>query len=455
MDFFDEIGFEQYPFIGNGRYRREQLQGGDGDALTDGHGRHIHLPHIAGLKKQTLFLARQFDACRPSESEIPSVFRQCGAAQTQADFDESRVEGHFDNIAETDIPVVFPAPVLNTPSGNLHIPLIIKPFLGQQFALIKGGGGGNGLEGGSGLINDGYGAVLESIGRVSPKTIGVETGTAGHGQYFPGAGIHDNGRHALGLCSGHNLVQALLDNELDMTVDGKVHAFAMAARFVGQGGTENRLSFAIRFHRLTLTAAFDNFVQAGFDSLQTDVINAHEAQHMGGEFFIGIMAFPLFDERQSPDMPFFDEFGDSFSLLMVKGSLQPHETAAATQPLGHILNIHAQNGSQPGGRFAGILVELAGIDIQRRRHAADGQLPSCTVVNGTPRRLQGLLVLKLKTGLRCQLRALNELYVCHSRPYDHESGNENQHKKSDPLARCMYNAHAWTTSGSTSSVYRQ
>jgi len=86
--------------------------------------------------------------------------------------------------------------------------------------LLEGGGHEQRLHGGPGLEHVEDGPVAGEPGVDAAAGVGIEKGIVGHGQDVAAGHLDDHGHAVLGVVGGDGLLQLVLDEELDLGIDG-------------------------------------------------------------------------------------------------------------------------------------------------------------------------------------------------------------------------------------------
>ena len=158
---------------------------------------------------------------------------------------------------------------------------------------LEGDRGGHHLEHGARLVDVGHDRVDEArrVGRGDRAVlVGVVRRVAGLGVDLPGVGVHDHGRHALGLVRDVRGQELLLDGQLQARVDGQAQVLAGDALLgdLGRLGPDPPAHVALR-HGHARLAGQDVLVVA-LDAVLARALAVDEPEEVRGQARVGAAA---------------------------------------------------------------------------------------------------------------------------------------------------------------------
>ena len=301
-DTLDDVGLQQHAVIGDGRHGRDELQRRHRDALADGHRRDVRVAHVVRVEEQAALLARQLDARRRAEAEELRVVRELLRAEPQADLRKARVERLLDDVGERDRAEARAAPVLDAAARDHDVARVDEYLIRRDDLLLQGSGRDNRLERRARLVDEGDGAVLPDLRRVVGEAVRVVGGPRGHREDLARLRIHDDAGDGLRVVFCHRAIELLLDDELDAAIERELDVLAVLALVLAlarEDRVEYRPVLAVRRQVLLLDLPLQEAVEALFDAIEALVVRADEAENVGPEDVIWIVALGLIAEADA------------------------------------------------------------------------------------------------------------------------------------------------------------
>ena len=468
-DLLHQIGGVQIAAVDAGGLGRDQGQRRDVEVLAEGVAGQVQLGEVLGAGENAGGLAVQVHAGAVHQAEVVHVFIELLVAQLQAEGDEGGVAGVGRRLLQG-LGAVGAGAV---DGGVGHVDTAGAGVGGVHIdePLLHGGGHGEDLEGGAGLVGivqglvaplleqlvGGVGEVLlEQVVLNGEGVVDIVGGIGHHAQDAAGFHVHDDAGGAVfrAVFVSH-LAHIFLQIILDVGVQGQDQVLAVFGGeilliLIGQGIAPLVLGGD---HQAGL--ALEVLVVAGFQAIQAGVVGAHKAQNVGGQGAVGVHPLGVGHHVNAVDIGVVDELADLVRHVLVHllgqdlilGVRAVH--AGADGVLGHAQN-PGETGSQGiigpvdlgflgQGRFplrqGGILLTdlrqalLLGVQLllqvlggqeHRLRGHGHRQLAAVAVVDGAAEggdhRLAGLLV----QGPGLHLLVPGDLEVVQLEKQDHE-----------------------------------
>ena len=197
--------------------------------------------------------------------------------------------------------------VVNDPPPDRVGPVLAEEnVLGGGHPFLQSGRQKKRLERRSGLEDIGDVSILEEVGRVGGKAVGIKRGLPGHGQDLPRFRIHDDRHASFGRSPLNGLFQLLFDDVLDVSVEGKNCLAALLrlahARVLRRDGAAEGVFGNQDVPRFAL----EEFVIAQLDSFQPLGIKTGETDHLRPHVQLRVKPFGFLQEIHPLEIVFFD-----------------------------------------------------------------------------------------------------------------------------------------------------
>jgi len=289
------------------------------------------------------------------EAESLYVLKQKVLAQPLAEGHETGVAGIFHDLEERLAAVAAFLPAAEPGAAHLHGAGIEKVLpLEVDLAFFQRGGQGDDLERGTRFVGHPDRQVAVVDFRVVVLVPVRLVGRAGsHGQDFARIRIHGDGQGAVGLVLQHGLVQLALHDRLDRLVKGELQRQSVPGRAEAFPRARHLPPRGVRQIRHAARESPEQLVVLEFQAGQALVVDAGEAEYVGGQAAEGVMALVVFghDDTGKGHVPHEAGF---FQRNFPPSGLQPDNALPFGQQLVQPLLRHFQDGGQLPRRFARI-----------------------------------------------------------------------------------------------------
>src|SRR3989304_6081616 len=219
-----------------------------------------------------------------AETKAPDGVVKPRRADLVAQPDGARVEALLQQLRHRRHAVGAEVPVLEGVAALLDHAGVVVGRVRVDEVEVDGRRHGDDLEHGAGLVEVGDGAVAVEVQlRAVQGELGEpEAGTAGHGEDGAGLRLHDDDRAARGLVVLDLLVELVLDQALDVAVDGEADVGAGAAG-LGPGAAEGDwVAAAVALEIDGAGHAAEHVPEGGLDAGEAGVLAAEGAEDAGG-----------------------------------------------------------------------------------------------------------------------------------------------------------------------------
>ena len=462
-DALHQIRGAQIAAVDAGGLSRDEGDGSDVEVLAESVAGQIQLSEAGGIGEDAVRLAAQVDAGAFHEAEGSHVLVERGVAQLQAVGDKGRVAGVPHGLDQGLQAVTGLVGAVDGLSGDGDKAAAVDGGVLVDDTLLQRGGQRQDLEGGAGLVSvvqrlvaplkqlhlrqrvlAAGDALLQGLVLHGGEVIQVIVGVGGHGQDAAGVDVHDD---ACGAVGGSELIGHILQTLFQIVLDGGVQRQRQVAAVLGGEvlfiGVHHVVAGVVLggHHQTALTLQL--LLVAGLQPVQAGVVIAHEADDMGGQGAVGIVALGVGHQMDAHDLVLIDIGADGVGNLLVSAELDQlvlglgvvHAAAdgggVAVQYLGQT---RSQGVLGPGHGI--VLVIDGAVDLQRGEDdglgaGGDGHDVAAAVVDGaaggSDHRAAGLLV----HGLALQLLMADDLKVEQLKKQQHEHADahdEHQHE---------------------------
>ena len=333
-DLADNVGDHESAAIGDGRHRGDDLDGGSGDFLSDGHsGDGDFAPSVRRVDDSTNF-SWKADACLDAEPEAVNIVEEFLIAEAHREFGGADVAGVDEDIVDGEI-------------GVGMVILEIAPLVIAIFAidhriwvaefLIEDGGDGDDFKSGTWLDLGGDGDVHPIDFFYALLDIEIEVWSIGEGENFASFWIEHHHRGPLGAKLFESDVEFLFDDILQTHIDGQADVIPCECWVIGA---------AFDFDSLTSTGSDDiagsivpaeEGVHGHLDTVDTFAFVVHKADDVAKHFIVRVEAISFdlegdasqhfcfgearldFFDDMSAEIFFEDDVGVAFFFLGIGG----------------------------------------------------------------------------------------------------------------------------------------
>ena len=463
-DALHQIGAAEVAAVDAGGLGRNKGDGGDVEVLTEGVAGQVQLGEAGGVGKDAHGLAAQVDAGVVHEAEGLHVVVERGVAQLQTVGDEGGVAGIPHGLHQRLQTVAGLVGAVDGVVGDVDEAIAVDGGVHVDDTLLQRGGQRQDLEGGAGLV----GVVQRLVAPLEQLHIGqralaplhpflqglilhggevveVVVGVGGHGQDAAGPDVHDDAGGAVG---GGELVGHGLKALFQVILDGGVQRQRQVAAVLGGEillvGVHHVVAGVVLGGHHQTALPLQLLLVAGLQPVQAGVLVAHEADDVGGQGAIGVVALGVGHQVDAHDLVLADVGADGVGRLLLGAELDHLVLGlGVVHALADGGGVAAQDLGKAGGqgvlrpRHGGILVVDGAVDLQWGEDdglgaGGDGHDVAGAVVDGAAgggdHRAAGLLV----HGLALQLLVADDLQVEQLEEQQYEHGhahNEHQHER--------------------------
>ena len=462
-DALHQIGAAEVAAVDAGGLRRDEGDRGDVEVLAEGIAGQIQLGEAGGVGKDAHGLAAQVDAGVIHEPEGLHVAVERGVAQLQTVGDEGGVAGVPHGLDQRLKAVTGLVGAVDGVVGDVDEAAAVDGGVHVDDALLQRGGQRQDLEGGAGLVGvvQRLVAPLEqlhvgqrALAPLHPlqqglilhggKVVEVVVGVGGHGQNAAGFGVHDDAGGAVG---GGELVGHGLKALFQIVLDGGVQRQRQVAAVLGGEvllvGVHHVVAGVVLGGHHKAALPLQLLLVAGLQPVQAGVLVAHEADDVGRQRAVGIVALGVGHQMDAHDLVFVDVGADGVGRVLLGAELDDlvlgigvvHAPADGG-------GVAAQDLGEAGGqrvlrpRHGSVLVVDGPVDLQRGEDdrlgaGGNGHDVAGAVIDGAAgggdHRAAGLLAHRLAL----QLLVADDLQVEQLEEQQHEHAhahNEHQHE---------------------------
>ena len=123
----------------------------------------------------------------------------------------------------------------------------------------------------------------------------------------------------------HGPVQGPFRIELDILVNGKVHGLFFFGSVGRHGRFQDGIAPGVSQDMLLICPASDKFIQSHFQTIQSLIIQAYKAKHIGSHGIVGIETAAFIKETKALPFLFLNQ-GDNFiRIFRIHHPFQPYE----------------------------------------------------------------------------------------------------------------------------------
>jgi len=257
-DLADNLGDHESPAIGDGRHGSDDLDGGGGDFLSDGHaGDGDFAPSVRRVDDSPNF-SWKADACLDAESEAVNIVEEFLIAEAHGEFGGADVAGVDEDIVDGEVGV---GVVILEIAPLVKAIFAIDHRIWIAEALIENGGDGDDFKSGTWLDLGGDGEVHPINFFYAFLDVEIKVWPIGEGENFASFGIEHHHRRPLGAKFFDRGVEFLFDDILQTHIDRQADVISCEWWVIG--------------------AAFDldGLTPAGSDDIAGTIVSAEEGVH--------------------------------------------------------------------------------------------------------------------------------------------------------------------------------
>ena len=335
QDLIHQIGGIQVAAVDGGRLGPDQLQGRDVEGLAEGvggQGHHVGVEVLLRGKDAAPHLRRQIHAGGLHEAEGLEILVISLGADLEAHGDKGRVAGVAGGgfqILHTVAGVVGAVDGL-VPALNPDGPVAGEGGVHGHLPLLQGGGQGHRLEGGAGLVgilialvapllelggSQGFviffGALRKALQRGQELfvgdgavIVGIVIGVRGHGHDGAGVDVHDDaGGTVFGVELLHHALDALFQVILDIDIQGQHQVAAVFRVVILLIVKEQGLIVVVLGCDRQSGGAGEDAVILRLQAVGADVVGVDEAQYIGGQGAVAVVALGVGPQENAPQGP--------------------------------------------------------------------------------------------------------------------------------------------------------
>ena len=275
-DRFHDPRRDELAAIRDRRHRHRHLQRGDADFVAHRNARNGNLAPRLRRANHTADFSRQFDASALAETEAPDVFVKFLFAHGDGQLRRADVARFHQDVLHGQLAVGLV--IVQRAPAEIPNPILAKDRrVGPDLVLVQRRRRAHDFESGARFHHVDDGAVLHLFGFRVRALVEIEGRPVRHRQNLAGLRAHENDRRFLRRVFAHGRVDFVLDDVLQIQIDGEVDLVTVARRPFLPAIKHHLLPGAVMLDEAVTILAVEIFFHGRFDSLDPAMLEIGEA----------------------------------------------------------------------------------------------------------------------------------------------------------------------------------